>query len=133
MIESIRRRSFPRRLLAIGAALLSFYVIALTGQRAIDAYRANMEVEATRREIASLRAHNIELQNELVGTRGDEEIERTAREELSLSQPGDHPVILNWPGGAPPAPAVAAAPRPAAEPNWREWVRLFVDDPPPVR
>jgi len=132
MIERIGR-SLPRRLLAIAAGLISFYVVILTGQRAIDAYRANLEVEATRREIASLRAHNIELQNELVGTRGDEEIERTAREELSLAQPGDHPVILIWPGGVRPAPAVAVTPPPPSEPNWREWVRLFVDDRPSIQ
>src|SRR5712692_2240831 len=102
-------RTLPRQLLAIGAGLVSIYLMILTGQRALDAYRANMEVEATRREIDGLRARNIELQNELVGNRGDEEIERTAREELALARPGDHPVILIWPGGSRPAPAAAPA------------------------
>jgi cell division protein FtsB len=121
------RGTLTRRLVAIGAGLLSVYLVILTGQRALDAYRSNLEVEATRREIVSLRARNIELQNELVGNRGDEEIERTAREELSLARPGDHPVILIWPGGTrpqAPAPAPQAA---ATEPNWREWLGLFID------
>ncbi|SRR6266545_4675887 len=126
-------RTFPRRMLAIGAGLASIYLVILTGQRAIDAYRANIEVEAARREIVALHARNIELQNELVGSRGDEDIERTAREELALARPGDHPVILIWPGGSRPAPAFTSISPAPPEPNWREWLGLFIDPNPVTR
>ncbi|HZT08749.1 MAG TPA: septum formation initiator family protein [Chloroflexota bacterium] len=116
----------PRRLLAIATALVAVYVVILTGQRAIDAYHANQEVEATRREVAELRAKNLELQAELSSNQMDVDIERTARDE-GLVKPGDHPVILVWPGGARSQPTATATPTPVELPNWREWLSLFVD------
>src|SRR5947207_15867337 len=80
-------RSLPRRLLAVGTALIALHLIVLTGQRALDAYRVQQEVEGMRQEIDSLRARNVELQAELAGGRLDEEIERIARQELGLVRP----------------------------------------------
>jgi cell division protein FtsB len=127
------RRALPRRLLAIGAGLASVYLVIITGQQALQAYRANQEVEAVRREIVTLRARNIELQNELVSPKLDEDIERTAREQLGLARPGEHPVVLVWPSGTRDAPPPVAVPTAVAEPNWREWLHLFVDADPPRR
>jgi cell division protein FtsB len=125
-------RTLPRRLIAIGTGLASIYLLILTGQRALDAYRANQEVQAVRAEIAILRARNIELQQQLASGQLDEDIERTAREELSLAKQGDHPVILMWPPGARPGPSAPGVATPLPEPNWRQWLHLFVD-PPPAR
>ena len=120
-------RALPRRLFALATGLASLYLIILTGQRALDAYRANLEVQAIRAEISTLRVRNIELQNQLASGQLDEDIERTAREELGLAKPGDHPIILVWPEGARPNPSVPASATPVAEPNWREWLHLFTD------
>ena len=122
----------PRRAIAVGTGLFAVYLVALTGQRALDAYRVRQEVEGVRREIASLRSRNIELQTELASPRVDEEIERTARQELGLARPGDHPVVLIWPSGMPDTTPRGEKRSPDAEPNWRNWLRLFFDVDPPA-
>ena len=120
-------RSFARRLLAVGTGLAVLYLVLLTGQRALDAYRANQEVETMRREIDALRSRNAELQVELSSGRLDEDIERIAREELRMFRPGEQPVTLIWPGGRLRGQTDSEAPAQPPEPNWRSWLRLFVD------
>ena len=117
----------PRRLLAIALGLGALYLILLTGQRALDAYRMNQELTTLQGEIESLRARNLDLQVELSSGRGDEDIERIARDELGLVRPGDRPVVLIWPEGAPPRGQPAPSGGTGVEPNWRSWLRLFVD------
>lgn len=116
-----------RRFVAIGTALVAVYLLLLTGQRALDAYRLRREAEALRQEIINLRIRNAELQRELASDRGDLEIERIAREQLGYARPGDHPIVLLW---AEPPRASKEAPPKAREqvpPTWREWLELFVD------
>lgn len=119
--------ALPRRLLAVALGLGALYLILLTGQRALDAYRMNQELMALQGEIETLRARNLELQAELSSGRADEDIERIARDELGLVRPGDRPVVLIWPDGAPPRGQPALFPGASEEPNWRRWLRLFVD------
>jgi cell division protein FtsB len=117
-----------RRLLAVGTGLFVLYLVLLTGQRALDAYRVNQEVEAVRREIDALRSRNAELLMDLSSGRLDEDIERIARQELGMVRPGEQPVTLIWPEGTPkPQPESSNAQPQVAEPNWRTWLRLFVD------
>lgn len=119
-------RVLPRKLLAAGTGLAVLYLVLLTGQRALEAYRVNQEVDAVRRDIEALRARNVDLQTELSSGRLDEDVERIARDELGLVKPGDHPVVLVWPDGN----AKKGSEPPAAkspEPNWRTWLRLFFD------
>ena len=119
--------SVPRRLLALGTALFAFSLVLATGQRALDAYRVQQQVEGVRREIASLRVRNLDLQSELSGGRLDEDIERIAREELGLIRSGDHPLVLIWPNGTA-RPTSDPTQQPAAdEPAWVSWVSLFID------
>lgn len=120
-------QTLPRRLLALGTALFGFYLVLATGQRALDAYRVQQQVEGMRREIAYLQARNLDLQAELSSGRLDEDIEHIAREELGLIRPGDNPVVLIWPrdGTRPPSsPDLLPADR---EVVWRSWVSLFFD------
>ena len=125
-------RLIQRRLLAVGAGLAALYIVILTGQRALEAYRANQEIEGTRQEITALRAKNIELQKQLASSElDDRDIERTAREELGLARPGDHPVILVWPDGDRPSAPAQPTERSAVEPTWHQWLRLFVDSTSP--
>ena len=116
----------PRKILAAGTGLAVLYLVLLTGQRALEAYRVNQEVDAARRDIEALRARNIELQAELSSSRLDEDIERIARHELSMVKPGDQPVVLLWPEGRR-KPTIDTAPARPAEPSWRGWLRLFFE------
>jgi len=116
----------PRKLLAAGTGLAVLYLVLLTGQRALEAYRMNQEVDTVRRDIETLRARNIELQAELSSARLDEDIGRIARNELNMVKPGDQPVVLVWPDGNGNRPAAGSPPR-ATEPPWRSWLRLFFD------
>jgi cell division protein FtsB len=119
--------ALPRKILAAGTGLAVLYLVLLTGQRALEAYRINQDVDAVRRDIEALRARNIALQAELSSGRMDEDVERIARDELGMVRPGDHPVVLVWPDGSTRRSAEAAEPRPLAEPSWRTWLRLFFD------
>jgi cell division protein FtsB len=118
--------ALPRRILAAGTGLAVLYLVLLTGQRALEAYRINQDVDTVRREIDTLRARNIELQAELSGGRLDEDIERIARDELGMVRPGDHPIVLVWPEGTK-RRDVEPPPAAASEPSWRTWFRLFFD------
>ena|SRR5438445_536958 len=119
--------TLPRKMLAAGTGLAVLYLVLLTGQRALEAYRINQEVDTARHEIEALRARNIELQEELSSGRADEDVERIARDELGLARPGDQPIVLVWPDGSAKKPTDRAGARSAAEPNWRTWLRLFFD------
>ena len=124
-------------MVAIMTGLAALYLVLLIGQRALDAYRINQEVESIRREIVELTTRNLDLQAELSSARADEEIERIAREELGYVRPGDRSIILLWPDGHPPtneqSPVVPSAGVTGLEPNWRAWLRLFVDLDSPFR
>ena len=123
MIEQ-RRWLLPRRALAVGTALATVYLVFITGQQAVQAYQYNQQVADARAEIVQLRSRNLQLQAELSQGRSDEEIERIAREELSLVKPGDHPIALAWPDGIPAEKTTTPS---LPEPNWKGWLRLFVD------
>ena len=117
----------PRKLLAAGTGLAVFYLVLLTGQRALEAYRMNQEVEAVRHDIDALRTRNVQLQAELSSARLDDDIERIARDELNMVKPGDQPVVLVWPDGNPKKGDDQPPARPSSEPSWRSWLRLFFD------
>jgi len=117
----------PRKILAAGTGLAVLYLVLLTGQRALEAYRINQEVDAVRRDIDALRVRNIDLQAELSSGRLDEDVERIARDELGMVKPGDQPVVLVWPDGNTRRGAEPPAARSSPEPSWRTWLRLFFD------
>ena len=113
-----------RRLLAVMAALLAVYLVLLAGQRAVDGYQARQEVAAVRKEIDQLRNQNLSLQADLRTERQDEEIERVARGELGMVQPGDHPVVLIGPTVTPTDQSLpGSVVRNHA--NWLAWFQLF--------
>ena len=120
-------RSLPRRILAAGTGLAVLYLVLLTGQRALEAYRINQDVDGARREIEALRTRNIELQAELSSGRLDEDIERIARDELGMVRPGDRPVVLVWPEETRRRGSEANQTAASPEPSWRTWFRLFFD------
>ena len=126
-------RPFVYRLIAAASGILALYLVLLTGQRAVDAYRANQEVQALRRDIDGLKSRNLRLQEELASSRLDEDIERIAREELNLIKPGDHPLMLIWPAASPTVGEASREESEPTEPHWRPWLRLFFDIEPARR
>jgi cell division protein FtsL len=127
ILRSRDSQVLPRKVLAAGTGLAVLYLVLLTGQRALEAYRVNQEVDTVRRDIDAQRARNIQLQAELSSSRLDEDIERIARDELNMVKPGDQSVVLVWPDGNVRRGSEAGAGRPVAEPAWRTWLRLFFD------
>jgi cell division protein FtsB len=113
------------RLAAVVAVPLLLYALVATGQKALDNYRLNQEVDGLRAEVIALRSENLTLQQQIEGARGDAAIEALAREQLGLIKPGDHAVIVanDRPPTAKPTPV--APPPPAAPPTWRQWLDLF--------
>lgn len=128
MVTGMPLSRLPRRVIAVGTGLFAVYLVVLTGQRALDAYRVRQELDGVRGEIASLRNRNLDLQAQLSSPRLDEEIERVARQELGLVRRGDQPVVLIWPSGGPTPSDLGSRPVIGSpEPNWRQWLRLFFD------
>ncbi len=114
-------------MVAIGTTLIAVYLLLLTGQRALDAYRLQREAESIRQDIITLRTRNLELQRELSSDRWELEVEQIAREQLGLIRPGDHPVVLMWSEDPRRTPETATKPREQTRANWQEWLDLFVD------
>jgi hypothetical protein len=110
--------------------LIAIYLLLLTGQRALDAYRLRREAETIRQDIIDLRIRNVELQRELSSDRQDFEVERIAREQLGYARQGDRPVILRW--SEDPRRRMEAPPksREQERPNWQGWLELFADTDP---
>ncbi len=117
----------PRRVIAVCAGGLVLYLAVLSGQRALDGYRARQQVVAAVQEIENLRQQNMELQFELQQTLQPSEIETMARTELGFVRPGDHPIVMLWPEGKPPTESPRATTSTAGAPRWRSWLRLFAD------
>jgi cell division protein FtsL len=112
------------RFAAVLVVPLLLYALVATGQKALDNYRLNQETEALRAEVLSLRAENIQLQQDIEQARTDTAIEMIAREQLGLIKPGDHPVVLISQTSEPvasPTPAPSSSPPAPAPPTWRQW------------
>ena len=112
------------RLAAVLAVPVVLYALVATGQKALDNYRLNQEVDALRVEIRANREENVALQQQIQQARTDTAIETIAREQLGLVKPGDRPlvVISDRPPATQPAPT---APAPAPPPPWRQWLDLL--------
>lgn len=116
------------RLAAVLAVPLVLYALVATGQKAIENYRMNREADGLRTEIASLRAENIGLQQQIEQARSDVAIETIAREQLGLVKPGDHALAIaadSAPRQQSAATPVAPAAPPPPPPAWRQWFDLF--------
>jgi cell division protein FtsB len=113
------------RLAAVLVVPLLLYALVATGQKALDNYRLNQEVEGLRVQVVGLRETNIQLQQEIEQARGDTAIETIARQQLGLIKPGDRPLVLIAQQPQQDA-APAAAPTPAPPPPpWRQWWDYF--------
>ena len=109
------------RLAAVLAVPLLLYALVAIGQKAIENYQLNQQADALRAEVVSLRARNVELQQQIETARTDTAIETIAREQLGLIYPGDHPVVMLSQQGQTAAPPAAVPAPPPPRPTWRQW------------
>jgi len=115
------------RIAAVLAVPVVLYALVATGQKALDNYRLNQEVDGLRAEVVSLRAENIALQQQIEVARGDAAIEAIAREQLGLIKPGDHPLAFAGTSTSKASPQAAPATpiEKPPSPIWRQWFNLF--------
>jgi cell division protein FtsL len=114
------------RLAAVLAVPLLLYALVAIGQKAVENYQLNQQADALRNEVVSLRARNVDLQDQIEQARTDTAIEMIAREQLGLIKPGDHAVVIvsRDDSGKPPVPP-KPAPAPETRPTWRQWWDYF--------
>lgn len=120
----------------LGPGLAVLFVVPLLvygaysiGDRWYQNYLLTQQEEAIRAEVTRLREENLRLQRELVVTRSDAGIEKTAREQLGLVKPGDTAIQIVGPAGPAAAPGSnrpAQAPSPRQTPHERPgWLRFL--------
>lgn len=131
--QSSRLASFFYGLFPLLVAAGVLFVLVIIGGRAVQGYEMRQETLAMERRIDDLKRENRKLVGDLDYYRGDEYIEKVAREELGLVRPRDVPVVIVPPESSRPHPAVPV-PVPAAAPSsdrqlatWQRWLAIFVD------
>jgi cell division protein FtsB len=97
----------------IGPGLLALFILPAlayagysVGDRWYQNYVLTQEEAALRADVLRLRDENVRLQRDLNAARGDEQVEKTAREQLGLIRPGDRAIQIVGP------PSAAAAQQP---------------------
>src|SRR3954470_14817557 len=112
-------------ILAVACVLL----LVQTAGRAVASYHKAQEVDVARRELAEAKQRNLDLQARITKYRSDAYVEKVAREELNMVQPGDVPVIVLAPTPEPtPVNAPRATPTPVGSVP-QQWLRHFLDEP----
>lgn len=74
---------------------------------------------------AELEATRSSLETQIAYAGSDEAVEKWAREEAGLVQPGDVPIVLLPPSTPPQPPAAQPAPPPDKIEKWEIWQELF--------
>jgi cell division protein FtsB len=99
------------------------------GDRWFQHYLLTQQEESIRAEVMRLREENLRLQRDLAQARSDAGIEKVAREQLGLVNPGDTAIQIVGPTGSAAAPGpsrsgqVQPPPRPAPErPSWLRFL-----------
>ena len=128
--EAIVRRPWgpPPIALRFAAVLVVpflLYALFATGQKALDNYRLNQQADALRAEIRDLRNENITLQQQILEARTDAAVERIAREQLGLIEPGDNPLVLTAANDGSSSQTQSSTQANPPRPPWRQWWDYF--------
>lgn len=132
---SRRLLSLGQRVLVVGLTLgiLIAFLAGLAEQRWKE-QGLRAEVAAGAAQLQTAEARNRELRGQLAAASPAAYrayVEDTARRQLNLGYPDETVGLVNWsdpPAGAAPTPPPqppAARPAGPAEPNWKQWLRLF--------
>ena len=120
MFRRITARPGRHLVLLVAATLLLSFGVAIVG-RAVQMYELQQEEDRLERELAALEARRQELQRLKEDASSATYLERVAREQLGLVQPGEIGVVVITPPAPPAAPPPTAAAAPDPRSNWERW------------
>lgn len=130
---SLKNRPLVNRAFVILAIPLLAYLSVGTARKALEVYQLNQQASRIRQEIAQLKDRNAELRRQMEYLQSPEYVEKVAREQLNLVQPGDTPLVLVYPREKEPAPQPTPVPtqkQTAPSPNWQRWWGFFFGEAP---
>ncbi len=130
-----RALAWGQRALVAGLALvvLTAFVAGTVEQRLKEA-ELRAEVASRTADLRAAERRNEELRGRLAASDPDAYrayVEDAARRQLNLGYPDETVVLVAWgdpPGGAPAVTPTPAPERPAAEPNWKRWLRFLAGE-----
>lgn len=130
MPERLRRQR--GRLAVVVILLAAAYFSVAFGQQAWRARQLQDDIAQQQAAIAQLDQQRDTLQAQVNLYSTDAYltyVERRARRDLNLANPGETLLLTHWTPSANAAPAAQPTPTAAPEqPNWRRWLELFGDD-----
>lgn len=113
------------RMVAVLAVPLLLYALVVTGQKALTNYQMHQQEQQLAAHVQELQAENVQLQENIVDAHTDAQIEKIAREQLGLVDPGDHALAIAA-GGDPVTPKATPPPvAPPASPPVQAWWSYF--------
>lgn len=92
--DKVRRRLTPRFFIVLAVFLITVYLIQGYARGFVRMRSLQREITRVRQEIADLELRNEELERRIALYESDAFVERAAREELGLVNPGEIPVIV---------------------------------------
>jgi cell division protein FtsB len=116
------------RLVIVLVLIVGAYFLVAFGEQAWKARQLNAEVAERQSAVNDLTAQKQQLQVQLDQYSSDQYlafVEQKARQDLNLSRPGEHVLLVRWTGSASPTPAATATPEPTHKANWDKWLDLF--------
>lgn len=116
------------RIVVFLAVPLLAYLAISTILKATEIYQLNQQAAGIRQEIGLLKERNAELRRQMDYLQSPEYVEKVAREQLNLVQPGDIPLVVVSPSEQAPSAVMPAQPpqtRPEVLPNWQRWWNYF--------
>jgi cell division protein FtsB len=113
-----------RVLLVVLAVVLVVLLVDFNQRMALTTRLRRQEKELTER-YAQLESTRMALETELIYTQSDEAVERWAREDAMMIQPGDIPIILLPPANPVPTQSTAEPVILEEIKRWEIWQALF--------
>ena len=118
------------RLVIVLVLIVGAYFLVAFGEQAWKARQLNAEVAERQAAVNNQIAQKQRLQAQLDQYSSDQYlafVEQKARQDLNLSRPGEHVLLVRWTGNPSPTPSVSATatPEPAHKANWDKWLNLF--------
>ncbi|HVX29165.1 MAG TPA: septum formation initiator family protein [Nitrolancea sp.] len=118
------------RLVIVLVLIVGAYFLVAFGEQAWKARQLEGEVAERQSAVDELTQQKQQLQAQLDQYSSDQYlafVEQKARQDLNLSRPGEHVLLVRWTGGASPTPAASATatPEPPHKANWDKWLDLF--------
>jgi len=116
------------RLVIVLVLIVGAYFLVAFGEQAWKARQLEGEVAERQSAVNDLTAQKQQLQSQLDQYSSDQYlafVEQKARQDLNLSRPGEHVLLVRWQGAPSPTPSATATAEPPHKANWDKWFDLF--------